>query len=70
MVFINTNFSKFFYFNNIEQGIAPDGSKVDPNSHDKGLETFFSESDNGHFVPRAIMADLEPTVIDQIRTGI
>jgi len=52
-----------------EQGIKPDGTKIDPNNHEKGLDTFFNESDNGKFVPRAIMADLEPTVIDQIKHG-
>jgi tubulin alpha len=31
--------------------------------------TFYTESNNGKFVPRAIFVDLEPTVIDEIRTG-
>lgn len=31
--------------------------------------TFFSETGNGRYVPRAVMVDLEPTVIDEIRTG-
>ena len=31
--------------------------------------TFFSSTGGGKHVPRAIMIDLEPTVIDQIKTG-
>ena len=31
--------------------------------------TFYTESNNGKYVPRAIFVDLEPTVIDEIRTG-
>jgi len=32
-------------------------------------QTFFSETLSGKYVPRAVMIDLEPTVIDEIRTG-
>lgn len=31
--------------------------------------TFFSETSLGKHVPRAIFVDLEPTVIDEVRTG-
>lgn len=31
--------------------------------------TFFSESTAGKNVPRAIMVDLEPSVVDEVRTG-
>jgi tubulin alpha len=31
--------------------------------------TFFSESTSGKNVPRAIMVDLEPSVVDEVRTG-
>lgn len=33
------------------------------------FETFFSETDNGRHVPRTVMVDLEPSVIDEVRTG-
>lgn len=36
--------------------------------HD-AFNTFFSETGAGKHVPRAIFLDLEPTVIDEIRTG-
>ncbi|RWV79452.1 hypothetical protein GW17_00059413 [Ensete ventricosum] len=34
------------------------------------FNTFFSETGSGKHVPRAIFVDLEPTVIDEVRTGI
>ncbi|KAM3301408.1 hypothetical protein P3S67_015910 [Capsicum chacoense] len=37
-------------------------------SHD-AFNTFFSETGSGKHVPRAIFVDLEPTVIDEVRTG-
>jgi tubulin alpha len=33
------------------------------------FNTFFSETDGGKHVPRAVFCDLEPTVIDEIKTG-
>ncbi|KFV43616.1 Tubulin alpha chain, partial [Tyto alba] len=36
---------------------------------DSSFGTFFSETESGKYVPRAIFVDLEPTVIDEIRTG-
>lgn len=36
---------------------------------DDSFSTFFSETGNGRHVPRAVMVDLEPTVIDEIRSG-
>jgi tubulin alpha len=40
-----------------------------PSAGDESFSTFFSETGNGRHVPRAVMVDLEPTVIDEIRTG-
>ncbi|XP_061998954.1 tubulin alpha-1 chain-like [Rosa rugosa] len=34
-----------------------------------GDDTFFSETGTDKHVPRAIFVDLEPTVIDEVRTG-
>uniref|UniRef100_A0A8C3N7A2 Tubulin alpha chain n=1 Tax=Geospiza parvula TaxID=87175 RepID=A0A8C3N7A2_GEOPR len=44
---------------------------MDPNSEqvDSSFETFFCETASGKHVPRAVFIDLEPTVIDEIRTG-
>ena len=36
---------------------------------DDGVSTFFSETDSGKHVPRAVLIDLEPTVVDEVRTG-
>ncbi|XP_060041605.1 tubulin alpha-8 chain-like [Erinaceus europaeus] len=35
----------------------------------ESLSTFFSETSTGNRVPRAVFVDLEPTVIDEIRSG-
>merc|ERR1711977_751529 len=36
---------------------------------DDAFNTFFSETGAGKHVPRTVFVDLEPTVIDEIRTG-
>ena len=36
---------------------------------DDAFNTFFSETGAGKHVPRAVYVDLEPTVIDEVRTG-
>ncbi|PNX87866.1 tubulin alpha-3 chain-like protein, partial [Trifolium pratense] len=41
----------------------------DEPKHDHAFNTFFSEIGSGQYVPRALFVDLEPTVIDEIRTG-
>jgi len=60
----------------LEHGIDVNGTKIVnehpnaiPNAHgiDNSAHTFFSETSNGKFVPRALLFDLEPTVIDEIR---
>jgi hypothetical protein len=37
---------------------------------DDAFNTFFSETGAGKHVPRAVFLDLEPTVIDEVRTGM
>uniref|UniRef100_A0AC35TUX9 Tubulin alpha chain n=1 Tax=Rhabditophanes sp. KR3021 TaxID=114890 RepID=A0AC35TUX9_9BILA len=57
----------------LEHGIQPDGtmpSDKGSGGFDDSFSTFFSETGAGRYVPRAIMVDLEPTVIDEIRTGV
>ncbi|KAH7732198.1 alpha-tubulin [Aphelenchoides avenae] len=55
----------------LEHGIQPDGHMPSESqgTNDDSFSTFFSETGNGRHVPRAVMVDLEPTVIDEIRTG-
>ena len=36
---------------------------------DDAFNTFFSETGAGKHVPRCVMMDLEPTVVDEVRTG-
>ena len=36
---------------------------------DDAFNTFFSETGAGKHVPRCVMVDLEPTVVDEVRTG-
>ncbi|CAN1269617.1 Tubulin alpha-1 chain [Linum perenne] len=36
---------------------------------DDAFNTFFSETGAEKHVPRAVFVDLEPTVIDEVRTG-
>ena len=36
---------------------------------DDSFSTFFSETGAGKHVPRAVFLDLEPSVVDEIRTG-
>ena len=40
----------------------------DNDLNDDSFNTFFYENGSKH-IPRAVMVDLEPTVIDEIRTG-
>ena len=50
----------------LEHNIGPDGKIVDKSETKKGADTFstfFSETDSGKHVPRALYVDLEPTVI-------
>eukprot|EP01122_Echinamoeba_exundans_P003309 TRINITY_DN13429_c2_g1_i1.p3 TRINITY_DN13429_c2_g1~~TRINITY_DN13429_c2_g1_i1.p3 ORF type:complete len:449 (+),score=137.63 TRINITY_DN13429_c2_g1_i1:80-1426(+) len=53
----------------MEHGIDQDGTMKNGNPNDKSFQTFFQETGTGKYVPRAVLADLEPSVIDQVRTG-
>jgi len=55
----------------LEHGIQSDGSSTNQtNQFEKeAVSPFFSESNSGKNVPRAVFVDLDPTVIDEIRTG-
>jgi len=53
----------------LEHGINPDGT-LGPNAQDNdSFKLFFSESNAGKYVPRAVFVDLEPNVIDEIKNG-
>jgi len=58
----------------LEHGVSPDGSVLpDKLAQSESLEdrgnTFFIETGLGRKVPRTLFVDLEPTVVDEIRTG-
>lgn len=56
----------------MEHGIQPDGqmpSDKTVGGGDDSFNTFFSETGAGKHVPRAVFVDLEPTVVDEVRTG-
>ncbi|CAL8082688.1 unnamed protein product [Calicophoron daubneyi] len=56
----------------LEHGIQPDGHMPDTRTFggiDDSFNTFFSETESGYHVPRAIFVDLEPSVVDEVRTG-
>jgi len=56
----------------LEHGIQPDGTLPGDKSvgkEDDAFNTFFSETSSGKHVPRAVFVDLEPSVIDEVRSG-
>ncbi|XP_026318187.1 tubulin alpha-3 chain-like [Hyposmocoma kahamanoa] len=56
----------------LEHGIQPDGQMPTDKTiggGDDSFNTFFSETGAGKHVPRAVFVDLEPTVVDEVRTG-
>lgn len=53
----------------LEHGIAPDGYAHQSSPIGEGAQTFFQETGTGRHVPRAVYADLEPGVIDEVRGG-
>ena len=56
----------------LEHGIQPDGQMPSDKTiggGDDAFNTFFSETGAGKHVPRSVFVDLEPTVIDEVRTG-
>ncbi|KAL9712894.1 alpha-tubulin [Leucoagaricus gongylophorus] len=55
----------------IEHQLNPDGRLIeDCSSEDDGLRTFFSETSTGKHVPRSLYVDLEPGVVDEVKTGL
>jgi len=52
-----------------EHEINNDGTLKNAESNDKYFTTFYEETGTGQYVPRNITVDLEPTVVDDVRTG-
>jgi len=52
-----------------EHDIREDG-QLRKENEDKYFTTFFEETGTGQYVPRQIAVDLEPTVVDDVRTGL
>ncbi|XP_050434246.1 tubulin alpha-4 chain-like [Adelges cooleyi] len=56
----------------LEHGIGEDGFATSPGGTtdcQSENSTFYKETTTGKYMPRTVMVDLEPTVIDQIRAG-
>jgi len=55
----------------IEHGISPDGTKIPDKNLDEGSQcsSLFSETAGGKFVPRAILFDLDPSTVGEVRSG-
>merc|ERR1712131_165920 len=62
----------------LEHGIGPDGKMPEngksaqaqySHKEDDSYTTFFAETDARHYVPRAVMVDLEPSVMDAVKAG-
>ena len=60
--FTSREFTSYIY---LYAGCMPS----DKTPGDDSFSTFFQETGNGKHVPRAILVDLEPSVIDETRTG-
>ncbi|XP_066950899.1 tubulin alpha-3 chain-like [Macrobrachium rosenbergii] len=54
----------------LEHGIERNGVMLKgEQKFESSFTTFFSETGSGRYVPRSVFVDLEPTVIDEVRTG-
>ncbi|KAI0921634.1 Tubulin beta chain [Taiwanofungus camphoratus] len=54
----------------LEHGMSPDGRLIDGvPKQDSDPSTFFSETSSGKYVPRSLYVDLEPSVIEDVKTG-
>ena len=56
----------------LEHGIQPDGmlpQEYQDDMRDESFASFFHQTGSGKYVPRGIFVDLEPTVVDEVRTG-
>lgn len=57
----------------LEHGIRPDGTKFAEGEFPEGTDpssSFFNETADKRYVPRTIITDTEPNVVDEIRSGV
>ena len=60
--------SKFWEQISNEHGIGPDGQyHGESDLQLERINVYYNEADGGRYVPRAILVDLEPGVVDSIR---
>ena len=52
-----------------EHGLNVDGTLKEDVTPSEGINTFFSDTKSGRYVPRTCFIDLEPGCLDEIRTG-
>ncbi len=72
-VLSHCSYISFLFFFLPPPFLQPDGqmpSDKTTGGGDDAFNTFFSETGAGKHVPRAVFLDLEPTVIDEVRTGM
>lgn len=53
----------------LEHGISADGTLVDDTPLDDRKDVFFYQSDDDRYVPRALLIDLEPRVVNKLAHG-
>jgi len=53
----------------LEHGIGKDGQLTNKSTDVSTASTLFNETSSGKYVPRAVMMDLETTVIDEVKNG-
>jgi tubulin alpha len=66
MVFVATHVLRVTEPRPQPDGRLPNGATKNTT---EGFSTFFSETSSGKHVPRSLYIDLEPNVIDEVRTG-
>jgi len=63
--------AKFWEVMSAEHGIAPTGDYIGDNELQlQRINVYFNEGQEGRYVPRAILTDLEPGTMDSIRSGV
>ena len=53
----------------LEHGIQSDGRKIPGQENEYENGAFFAETESSKYVPRSIFIDLEPSVIDEVKSG-
>ncbi|KAF8569058.1 hypothetical protein P879_03247 [Paragonimus westermani] len=56
----------------VQNNLDPNGVKLNTDTADmeSGIDTAFTQTRSGRYVPRCTMIDTEPTVIDEVRVGV